>query len=154
MKVFIARHGEASFDAPSDHERPLTPNGEAVTRKLVEANLEALNEVEVIWCSHLKRAIQTADIYAGALSIEPIKKPFLSPESQPARVIKEIEAQEAEFQSILLVSHQPLVGDLVSLFGNGNIYGAHPFSTSEVVVLEMDYPGEGMASQIANFLPY
>lgn len=154
MKVFIARHGEASFNAPSDFERPLTDNGSSTTRKLVEANLSALQEVEVIWCSHLTRAIQTAEIYGSALSLVPEKKTFLPPESQPAKVIKALEAAEADYQSILIVSHQPLVGDLVSALCEGNDFRGHPFTTSEVVVLEMDYPAAGIATKIANFLPY
>lgn len=151
MKVFIARHGEASFDAPSDFERNLTQKGEATTQRLVDSNLEQLKSVSEIWCSHLTRAVQTADIYARALSLKPQRQTFLTPDSSPAQVLRKLE-KHADIEAILLVSHQPLVGDLTGLLcGNG--YGAHPFATSEVVVLEMDYPAQGMASKIANFLP-
>lgn len=152
MRLFIARHGEASFDAPSDHERPLTERGIAVTERLVEQNLAQLQEVDAIWCSRLTRAIQTASIYSKALSLSASQKPYLSPDSSPGAVLKALD-EEAQDQTLLLVSHQPLVGDLVSLLCGDNVYLGHPFTTSEVVVLEMDYPAAGLASKVANFLP-
>lgn len=151
MKVFVARHGEASFDAPSDHERPLTERGESVSKALVLAHLDELQQIQEIWCSHLTRAVQTATLYADALSLKLNRKTFLSPEGSPSQVIRQLEKKQ-ELKAVLLVSHQPLVGDLVGQLC-GDPYSAHPFVTSEVVVLDMDYPAAGMAEKVADFLP-
>ena len=151
MKVFIARHGEATFDAPSDYERPLTTRGQDVTMRLVSSHLQELGEVTEIWCSHLTRAVQTATIYADALSLKINRKTFLSPDGAPTQVIRQLEKAK-DVEAILLVSHQPLVGDLAAALC-GDHGRAHPFVTSEVLVLEMDYPAAAIASQVANFLP-
>jgi phosphohistidine phosphatase len=151
MKLFIARHGQASFDAASDQERPLTKIGIDQTKELIQGNLPALQEVETIWSSTLVRAKQTASYYADALDLDVQVKSFLTPDSAVQLVLKRLHSFEGK--SLLIVSHQPLVGELVSLLTEGNVYRAHPYGTSEVVVLECELPEAGLANIIGNYLP-
>jgi len=51
MKLFIARHGEASFQAESDHARPLTETGIAQTKALVEKYWDGLKGIDAVWAS-------------------------------------------------------------------------------------------------------
>lgn len=145
MRLFIVRHGEAAFDAKSDRLRPLTERGRADCKRQVTEHLSTLSEVTTIWCSELLRAQQTAEIFAQHLSVQIESKRFLSPDTDPALVLKALD-ELPETTSLLMVSHQPLVGCLVSLLCAGHVYDAHPFATSEMVSLNVDMPAEGLAT--------
>jgi len=153
MKLLIARHGQASFNANSDSERPLTQTGIEQTKRLVNNYLADLADVDAVWSSDLKRAKQTASIYAQQLSLEVQEKNFLTPDDEPEMVLKNLHSQDAN-STLLIVSHQPLVGELVSLLCDGNVYNAHPYTTSEVVVIECDIAEAGLGTKVANYLPY
>jgi phosphohistidine phosphatase len=151
MKLFIARHGEASFDADTDFSRPLTQRGIDQTRVLADQNLSTLNEVRSIWASPLLRAQQTAKIYQEILELDIHTQPFITPDSSPKQVLRQL--SKANLDSLLIVSHQPLVGDLVSLLVEGNCFQPHPFVTSELVVLECDMFEPGLSHLIKDIIP-
>lgn len=150
MKLFIVRHGEAAFDAKSDRLRPLTERGRMECERQVLDRQSQLAGIEHIWVSELLRANQTADIFSKHLSVPVESKRFLAPESDPARVVRELE-QWNPAASLLLVSHQPLVGCLVSLLCNGHVYEAHPFATAELVCLDFEVFGAGLGVLGANW---
>ena len=152
MKLFIGRHGEASFNAPSDRERPLTPNGISITQKLRDDHLAELAQAQLIWSSDLRRAQETATIYAEKLNLNIDTKNFLSPDCEADRVLRKLQALDAD-ACVLIISHQPLVGELVSLLCEGSIYMAHPYTTSEIVVVECELAEKGLGSIKEQFLP-
>ncbi|MFT5718203.1 MAG: phosphohistidine phosphatase [Oleiphilaceae bacterium] len=152
MKLFIGRHGQASFNAESDRARPLTAVGITETENLLDLYISELKQAQVIWASDLTRANETACIYADKLDLEIETKNFLSPDCEAERVVKKLHALEPD-ACVLIVSHQPLVGELVSLLCEGNIYAAHPYVTSEIVVVECEIALEGMGSIVGNFQP-
>jgi len=152
MKLFIGRHGQASFDAESDRARPLTAVGILETEKLRDHYISELKQAQVIWASDLKRANETACIYADKLDLKIETKNFLSPDCEADRVLKKLQDLEPD-ACVLIVSHQPLVGELVSLLCEGNIYLAHPYVTSEIVVVDCKIAGPGMGSISGNFQP-
>lgn len=152
MKLFIGRHGEASFNAESDRERPLTLAGIAETEKLRDQYLSELKQAQMIWVSSLKRANETACIYADKLNLKLETQTFLSPDCEADRVLKKLQSLDTD-ASVLIVSHQPLVGELVSLLCEGNIYAAHPYVTSEIVVVECKMAEPGMGVISGNFQP-
>jgi len=152
VKLFIGRHGQASFDAESDRARPLTLDGISATERLRDEHLPELTQVQEIWSSGLKRANETAAIYAQKLDIKVETKNFLSPDCEADRVL--VKLQELESSAcVLIVSHQPLVGELVSLLCEGNIYLAHPYTTSEIVVVECEMAERGMGLISGDFVP-
>ena len=65
--------------------------------------------------------------------------------------MRELESAKG-IASLVLVSHQPLVGSLVSLLCAGNVYEAHPFATAEIVALETEIIAPGTAEFLANWL--
>ena len=151
MKLYVSRHGEASFDAESDYSRPLTDRGITQTRRLLEEHIEELKTIRSIWASPLLRAQQTAKIYADVLACEVQTQTFLTPDSSPASVLRQLEKVDSD--QLLLVSHQPLVGELASFLLEGNLYSSHPFITSELVVFECELMAPGMASIVADYMP-
>ena len=152
MRLFIARHAEAGFDAPTDRLRPITENGIAQTSSLVDRYLPELTSVPRIWCSDLLRARQTAEIFSRIVDTPLDVKPFLSPDKDPQLVLRKLSDHNSD-EDLLVVSHQPLVGSLVSLLCAGHVYEAHPFVTSEIVVLETDIIGSGLATLVSAWRP-
>jgi phosphohistidine phosphatase len=152
MKLYIMRHAQASFRAPSDRERPITESGIKQTNDLLLVNRDQISDINLIWCSDLLRAKQTAGLVSEALKIEATEKPFLSPDGDLRLVLAELEKLSSD-DCLLVVSHQPLVGELVSALLNGNIHQAHPYATSEVLALELDVVGLGMATLGKQYLP-
>ena len=101
IQLFIGRHGEASFDAPSDRQRCLTENGMNSTRSLIQNCAQQLNTIHTLWSSELVRAQQTAAIYADILGVDVTKQRFLAPESDPATVIQKLSALEGDMEGNL-----------------------------------------------------
>jgi len=152
MKIYISRHGEASFNASSDRERPLTPVGVEQTKLLLKTHLSDLSAIDAIWSSDLERAKETAAIYADQLKLSVEEKRFLAPDDEPKTVLRHLQSLGADAQ-LLIVSHQPLVGELVSFLCEGNVYQSHPYTTSEIVVVECEMPEKGLGTKVANFIP-
>lgn len=141
MKVWVLRHGEAANQARTDAERPLTGTGkrEATTsaRHLLGQPLDA------IVASPYVRAQQTATLVHEALRFEGkvITAPWLTPESDPLAVTQHLE--QLDLEHVLLVSHQPLVGNLISLLEHGNLRHPEPMRTASLAELEGDRPRAG-----------
>lgn len=148
IEVLLCRHGEASFDAPSDRLRALTESGVEKTKQSVDALAPELKaRVTAIWSSDLLRAQQTASHFADALNIKAQTHPFLRPESDPEKVIKKL-SECAETETVLLVAHMPLLGDLFSLLVEGHQYTPYNFQTSEVVLLRGELVAAGLMEHI------
>jgi len=152
MKLYVMRHAQASFNAPSDRERQLTDSGIQQTKELLALHKGDLASVNLLWASDLIRAQQTAGLVAEVLGFKVSEKSFLAPDGHISQVLTEIQHLHAD-DTLLIVSHQPLVGELVSYLVSGNIYQAHPFTTSEILELEFDYAGPGMARMCKQYLP-
>lgn len=152
MKLFIMRHAQASFNAPSDRERPITEKGIEQTKRLISENKSSLADVNLIWSSELLRARQTAELVSECLNLNSTQKDFLSPDDDVRQVVHELKKLDDDI-CLLIVSHQPLVGELVSYLVNANVHQAHPYATSEVMALEMEYLEPGMASLLKQYLP-
>lgn len=119
MAIFILRHGQAEAQITSDDARQLTNKGRNDTARIVQARIADMPLVQ-IWASPLVRAQQTAEIalsYFPGLKIQTTD--LLVPEANPQVLMNWLDKLNAPFigtdRSILLVSHQPLVGTLVNL---------------------------------------
>ncbi len=152
MKLFLGRHGEASFNAPSDRERELTQVGVQATQAVAKAHREELGTVKNVWSSELVRARQTAAIYAEELDVPISSRDYLAPDYEAEEVLEAL-AKEKIDGDLLIVSHQPLIGDLVSLLVRGNIFDGHPYVTSEIVVMEVDEWASACAEKLAEYRP-
>lgn len=152
MRLYICRHGQASFNAENDHVRALTTLGAQATERLYGAHRHELEVVDQIWASPLVRAQQTALILSGQDAGKIETTAMLAPDEDADSVLRALEALPVQ-SSVLLVSHQPLIGELVSLLVHGNLYDPHPFATSEMVVLEIPSVSAGAARVVANYLP-
>ena len=124
MNLYLLRHGIAvAGDEPgfeSDSERPLTPKGIKRMRRAAKGLRRLEIGFDAILTSPLIRARQTAEIVAEALSLQAQLQEIsgLAPESSVENLIFGL----TRFQNrehLLLVGHQPLLGDTAVFLLNG-----------------------------------
>lgn len=140
MTIFILRHGQAEAQITTDEVRRLTDKGRSDTDRVVQARLADMASLTQIWASSLVRAQQTAEIAASYFPGMTIQtNDLLVPEANPQVLLNwldELRAQQSNNpnQSILLVSHQPLVGLLVNMLcGKPEDY--YPMGTSSLAAI-------------------
>lgn len=141
-QLFLLRHGIAarSLANQTDFEIPLTQEG----IQLLLAETLGMKQLQVspdlILSSPFHRARQTAEIVANELnpslksSIEIIEE--LVPYGNPPKLMSILE-EYRHFKSILLVSHQPLMGSVAGYLTQGAQYHL-PFEKGSLGCLEID----------------
>jgi len=106
------RHGDAEPSAVSDEVRPLSARGRSEVQEVGRALVAHLG-IDKIVASPLVRAQETASLVAACYSHEIQRDTCvsLSPNGIPDQVIAEFDGGVG---SVLLVTHMPLIADLVS----------------------------------------
>ncbi len=116
--LLLLRHGiaeDASADQ-RDEERRLTGEGKRKLREVVDGMRALALPVDVILTSPLRRTRETAAIVAGGYDIDDaavIETPALAPGGGTEAVFAALGAH-ARAEAILLVGHQPDLGELAS----------------------------------------
>ncbi len=149
MQLYILRHGEAAMQAPSDAARELTARGKEQTEALVQVLNQQQLQFELTLVSPYRRAQQTAAIVLDSIEQgSPLRETcdLITPEGSADRVIELL--VDCNEDTILLVSHQPFVSDLINLLVNGSGRGLQrfpPMLTSSIASLTMDVVAPGCA---------
>lgn len=138
------RHGEASFSGHSDRERELTACG----KKQIEQAATWLNEKAIVFdyalVSPYIRAQQTLAVLNAIMPVPCMETcPELRPDGS-ADLIREYLAtlySNKKIRSILLVSHLPLVSDLINHFCPA--IPPPPFATGAIALVTLSKPGAG-----------
>lgn len=113
VKLLIMRHGQAGMNANTDAERALTDRGikDAASAGKVLADLGLT--FDALWVSPYLRTQQTADEVCRAYpELDRLNSAELTPEAPLRSLIESL--KRSTHDSILLISHQPLVSDLVA----------------------------------------
>ncbi|MDH0748747.1 phosphohistidine phosphatase SixA [Pseudomonas sp. GD03842] len=146
MKVWILRHGEAQYRARTDAERELTANG---CQEVLASAAHLLGEpLRWIIASPYVRAQQTAERVRQALGFADavVTVPWLTPDSDPRQALDNLDLYAPD--NVLLVSHQPLVGSLISLAVHGHVQQPAGMHTASLAELEADFPLAGAMNLI------
>ncbi|CAM4022537.1 phosphohistidine phosphatase SixA [Vibrio neonatus] len=140
MNVYIMRHGEAGSFASSDAERTLTARGEVQSLQVAqEVVKQGVSHFDLVLVSPYIRAQQTWDVIKGLFSADKVEEcaditPYGHSEDVYQYVCAMAEIQKP--QSVLLVSHLPLVGYLTAEFVND--MAAPMFPTSGFAAIDFD----------------
>ena len=117
MELFILRHGEAGqrSSQASDRMRPLTTAGKIEILEIAKALKTIGLKFDLVVTSPLKRAYDTAKIVSDIFNIGNRLQVWneLSPEGQRAQVYRKISQLREEY-AVLVVGHQPLLGEIVN----------------------------------------
>lgn len=142
MKLWLLRHGEAEAQAASDAERVLTPHGrQEVQHSAAHLQGQALT---AILASPYRRAQQSAELVKQVLgfagTIETV--PWLTPDSDPRQVLRQLDRRGGA--AVLLVTHQPLVGQLVGILMHGHRQSPMLMHTASLAELDGEMPFAGL----------
>ncbi|WP_160152937.1 phosphohistidine phosphatase SixA [Microbulbifer sp. ALW1] len=136
MLLFVLRHGHAEPFSKSDETRALTEGGRAEVAAVCKERASELAQVKTIWASPFVRTRQTAKIVAETFGLEVEIQEVLTSDTPLAELLDALGEVEEKSFPLLLVSHQPLVGELVNgLCGTGN---EHPMGTASLACLSSD----------------
>ncbi|USW94684.1 phosphohistidine phosphatase SixA [Pseudomonas proteolytica] len=142
MKLWVLRHGEAESHAASDAQRNLTEHGR---QEVLHSAAHLIGQpISAIIASPYVRAQQTAQLVREALGFVPEIRtvPWLTPDANPLQVLDKLDTDD----NVLLVSHQPLVGNLISFLQHGHQRQPQPMHTASLAELEGDFPLAGLMS--------
>ena len=142
MRLILLRHGEAGFDAAKDELRSLTDNGRFQLRQLLQQHSQELAGVQRIVHSPYVRTCQTAGLVREVRPIDAESLNLLIPESSPQKVVNWLSEQSDD--SLLLVTHQPLIGLLVSLLCEGDLTRPEPMLPGAMAIIELAFPAAGL----------
>lgn len=145
MNIFICRHGQAESYAASDRERSLTEQGRIDNLKLARLFAEQKPEIDLALCSPYLRAQQTAEDLQSILgSLRFSESESLVPESDVQKLLSLLDdlAETSNVESVLLVGHNPLFSDLLSLLVDGEM-NQRQMGTSNLASLTCKYVAPG-----------
>ena len=145
MKLWVLRHGEAESHASSDAQRNLTEHGR---QEVLHSAAHLIGQpISAIIASPYVRAQQTAQLVREALGFVPEIRtvPWLTPDGNPLQVLEKLDTDD----NVLLVSHQPLVGSLISFLQHGHQRQPQPMHTASLAELEGDFPLAGLMSLVS-----
>lgn len=116
MKLYLVRHGDAvpEEEAGSDRDRWLSPRGREQVRGLARLLREQQLELDAVVSSPLPRAVQTAELLAGALDHLGVleARRYLEPSAQPAVAARDLRARGGD---VLVVGHEPCISALAAV---------------------------------------
>jgi phosphohistidine phosphatase len=126
MNLYLLRHamavepGSPAFE--DDSQRPLMSKGITRMKQIAIGMRHMEAEFDLILSSPHLRAKQTAEILAKCYKItdKVILTPSLLPEAPAGQIINEINENHSHFENIVLVGHQPFLGNLASLLISGD----------------------------------
>lgn len=150
MELIVMRHGHAEALATADAERALTKRG----RHEVECVARALRRLGVrpttLVASPYVRAQQSASIVSSVFDeIEITTNASLVPEARVDETLRGLPRSE----SLFLVSHMPLVSEILGRTLCGGTQSALPLMTSCAVVLEISHAASRDGRLVAALSP-
>ena len=143
MQLYLLRHGHAIAQASSDSERPLSDSGRADIRTNMLAVADKLSRLDAVWVSPLLRAQQTWQEARAFLpnAPAPITQDGIAPEGNVTDVVALL--AQAKVDSLLLVTHQAFVGDLLDELC-GFEAGRYFIDTADIVAIDLPEVLAGM----------
>lgn len=124
--LFLCRHAHTPEAQPHqpDADRQISAAG---TQEAIAAGqfIKSFNRpIDLFWCSTALRARQTAQLIAGVLpfNLKELKSSQELYYPKAATLQRFVAALPEAAQTVLVVSHNPALSDLVSLLSNSNVY--------------------------------
>lgn len=148
MKVFLLRHGDAADHAPDgsfdDDARELSEDGVERLRIAAQAYVRIIGAGDLrIFHSPLIRAVQSTGILIDA-GLSPRSMQVQADLRPSRRTEKVVDLLQGEFldgaEKVLLVGHEPLLGNLLGVLAAGNERLSLPLSKGMLVQIDLPEP--------------
>jgi len=159
MNLFILRHAIAAHPGDGhahagmlDHDRPLTAEG----RRRFRCAVSGMKAIDVrfdrVVTSPLVRAAQTASIVMKAMALPKeslIVSAHLAPGGNRKELIREISHLAEDVENIVLVGHEPCLGELVGLLCSGSAAASIELKKGSLAKLEAERLRHGRCATLA-----
>ncbi|GGP53556.1 phosphohistidine phosphatase SixA [Shewanella algicola] len=138
MQLFLMRHGEAGFDAPSDRERKLTETGRIHSGYMANWLGKHVNQLDLVIVSPYLRAQQTWQEVSKHLpaSRKLVVLDDVTPSGDAKKAVDVVLAYAEQYKAdnVLVIAHMPILGFMVSEL----VAGIEPplFATSAVAQID------------------
>lgn len=149
MRLFIVRHGKATdaqccgssccaSEQPqsTDFSRELTARGHAQARFLASKLSQGERKVKNIIASRFPRALQTAHALQRPLACDLATDVRLEVDHEVSEVLEVIQ-EHSEERNLMLVGHNPQLGELISVLCSGLAPQELILKTGEMVVIDI-----------------
>lgn len=141
--LILMRHGDASFNAPSDEERPLTDRGTGEVLSVIEQCRHELAGADAVYCSAFLRARQTAHLVTTESGKSPaVVNDLIVPSGEISEVSDWL--LNCSERTVVVVTHQPFVGRFFDWFG-GYPEGRYVFGTANLAIVTYPIVAAGCA---------
>ena len=155
MNLYLLRHGLAVERGTPGYEddatRQLTPKGRRQVREVAAAMQAMELRFETILSSPLVRAHQTAEITAAGLKLKKYLAfaDELSPGGPANKLVEKISELKSAPENILLVGHEPDLGELISLLVTGKKGAGLALKKAGLAKLEIENLRAGQCAMLA-----
>ncbi len=151
MRIYLLRHGNAEDARPgvSDAERALTEEGWDRLKRAAPAWRALVETPGALLVSPLRRAHETAAIFADAVKFrgEVRTERSLLPDSPATLALNQIEIEALSgTQSVALVGHEPHLGYLLATLLTGHPRQSIPLKKGMLVAVETESSASLVAS--------
>ena len=156
MRLYIVRHGIAidreDPKSPAEPERYLTEEGIRKTKLVAKAIAGMGATADLLVSSPYVRAMQTAEIFAGALGYPKQKiqrTNALLPGAEPARLFQEL-AKQTESTSVFCFGHAPQLDRMIAE-ALGVKHSVTALKKAGVALMELEHlsPPNGLVEWVA-----
>lgn len=159
MDLYLMRHGIAEDPGTGgitrDRDRPLTARGARRVRRVAETLLELDVVPDLVLSSPFARARETAEIVVDVLGIA--KRLELSSHlaipADSLKLIQHVNGLRPEPGSVLLVGHEPHLGELTALLTTGRAESAVTFRKAGLCRLAVSSLRAGRCATLEWLLP-
>lgn len=144
MRLYLLRHAEAQPGAEHDIERPLTTEALEHLNNLSIPLDNPLRQCEQVVSSSYRRAMQTAEAVSNSAQLPAVINDIRlgSHVALDSTVQLLEEVCLAEVSSILLVTHQPVITQMIAFLCDDAGYVTP--APREMATLELDYAARGL----------
>ncbi|NVJ85322.1 MAG: histidine phosphatase family protein [Algoriphagus sp.] len=125
-RLFLMRHGEASFSADLDFDRSLTPKGKSKVAHVSARLNELAPEIAQLYCSPARRTLETAGIVAERVVIKHQKFEKSIYEGDLENLMDLLENTPSKFNEVLFVGHNPLISLFAANLSDGDYLNMQP----------------------------
>jgi phosphohistidine phosphatase len=141
IELYLVRHAiaaERGPNYPDDRERPLTSEGVARFKQVVEGLKGFDVKLELILTSPLVRATHTAELLAAGIGGKPRLESLdaLAPGGRMTQVLEAVTKYSKRAKHIALIGHEPDLGELAARLLRSR--GTIQFKKGAVCCLELD----------------
>ena len=141
FELYLVRHAiaaERGPNYPDDRERPLTSEGVARFKQVVEGLKDFSVKLDLVLTSPVVRAAHTAELLVAGIGGKPRLDTLdaLAPGGRMAQVLEAIAKHSKRARHIALVGHEPDLGELASRLLRAR--GTIAFKKGAVCCIELD----------------